>query len=370
MRISILAPYPLSVAPSQRTRFEQYLPLLRAAGVEVDVLCFMPAALWKIRAKRGMHLAKVTLTVGAVVRRCFHLLIAWKADVVVVHREALPLGWPIFEWLLSRVARTPIVYDFDDPLYLGEYSRTNRLKNIVVRPRKTQEIVGLSSVVIAGNRPLAEFARRFNGNVEILPATYDTEQIVPQSRIAPSRRIRVVFNGSVSTVCFLDAIAPALRRVGEAYPDQVLLQVLGDATFQCDYLPFESFDWTESLEHSILGSADIGIMPIPEGELGRARVAGKAVHLMAYGVPSVCSANWGYADVVLEGEHAYFAANLDEWFEKLSRLISRPAERIAMGSRGRKLVEERFSRTALAPRFLQILEAAASTDLRAGGRTA
>ena len=41
-----------------------------------------------------------------------------KADYIFIHREATPLGPPIFEWLLAKVFRKKIIHEYDDAIWI------------------------------------------------------------------------------------------------------------------------------------------------------------------------------------------------------------------------------------------------------------
>ena len=44
---------------------------------------------------------------------------ASRYDLVLVHREVLPIGHPVIERILARSRHVPLVYDFDDAIYLS-----------------------------------------------------------------------------------------------------------------------------------------------------------------------------------------------------------------------------------------------------------
>ena len=66
------------------------------------------------------------------------------------------------EALLSAPGHPPIVFDFDDAIFLPSISDANRLIAALKVPSKVATIVRRSTHVIAGNDYLADYARRFN----------------------------------------------------------------------------------------------------------------------------------------------------------------------------------------------------------------
>ena len=58
-------------------------------------------------------------------RRLLELLSVTKYDLVLLYREAIPLGPPVLERLIAARG-IPIVYDFDDAIFLPNVSEANK----------------------------------------------------------------------------------------------------------------------------------------------------------------------------------------------------------------------------------------------------
>ena len=82
----------------------------------------------------------------------------------------------------------------------------------------------------------------------------------------------------------------------------------------------------------------------------------KALLYMACGVPPVCSPVGMTTDIVQDGQNGLLATTTDEWIERLSLLVENPDLRRQMGEAGRTTVEEKYSLTTHAPRFLETLQ--------------
>ena len=113
--------------------------------------------------------------------------------------------------------------------------------------------------------------------------------------------------------------------------------------------------WTLEGELETLRGFDIGIMPMPDSEWTRGKCGFKALLYMACAVPPVCSPVGMTTDIVQGGENGLLATTTAEWIEKLSMLVENPTLRRQMGAAGRQTVEEKFSLTTHAPRFLETL---------------
>jgi glycosyltransferase involved in cell wall biosynthesis len=101
---------------------------------------------------------------------------------------------------------------------------------------------------------------------------------------------------------------------------------------------------------------DIGLMPLPsDQEWMRYKAATKLVQYMAIGIPAVASPIGVNADI-LKGDQVGFAARTDDdWFESLKTLIDSPELRVAMGQRGRALVETKYCAEANIGKLEQVL---------------
>src|SRR5688572_29993581 len=120
--------YPERSAPSQRFRVELYLPFLSQNGFSYSMFSFLDAETWNIFYKNGYRLKRFLGIVKGFLRRISHLFKSVNADYIFILREASPVGPPIFEWLLSKVFRKKIIYDFDDAIWLPGGEKVSLLK--------------------------------------------------------------------------------------------------------------------------------------------------------------------------------------------------------------------------------------------------
>jgi len=143
------------------------------------------------------------------VRRFSVVNAARQYDAVYVFREAALLGPPLFEWLIKR-KRVPLVFDFDDAIFVSYRSPSNGYLSYLKFAAKTNTICRLASHVMVGNPYLADYARQFNPRVTMIPTTIDTEKYTVQPKDAVEAPL-IGWTGSFSTVQHLDTLGRACR---------------------------------------------------------------------------------------------------------------------------------------------------------------
>lgn len=349
-----MAPYPLRTTPSQRFRFEQYLEPLRAHGIACEVRPLLDPETAKILYRPGFLGQKAGLVLRGALARLRDLAEARRFDVVMVHREAYPLGYPLIERLLSWIGR-PYLFDFDDAIYLSNTSQANRFIAPLKFAQKTAVIAAHASCVIAGNPHLADWARAYNPRVRVIPTTIDTQRYTPQPK-ATGGPVCVGWSGSVTTIEHLRPLSGVLRRVQARYG--VRLRVLGDPRFTIEGAAVESLPWQEATEVADLAPLDIGIMPLPDEEWARGKCGLKALQYMGLGIATVMSPVGVNAEIAAGGA-ARLASTDAEWEATLGQLIEDATARRTLGAAGRARVVERYSIEANVPRYVEAIRAAA-----------
>jgi glycosyltransferase involved in cell wall biosynthesis len=357
MRVLFLVPWP-SEAASTRLRVEQYLPYLAQEGVQTIVRSFMDPDLYRMVYEPGNTLKKIALVTASVVRRLRDVITASSADVVFIHREALPFGVVGLEKAISSLG-VPIILDFDDAIYLSAGSKANPFMRYLKRPNKVSSLIKIAQAVVVGNSHLQSYALQFNKSTVVLPTPVDTDYFRPVERSADQDKVVIGWMGSGTTSRYVDELEEPLRRILDRYP-QVSLSIVGGLPPRIEKLPRAEFPrWTLEREREHLGSFDIGLMPYPDTEWARGKCAFKALLYMSMGIPAVCSDVGVVGEIIDSGRTGYLIRDSGDWFDVLDQLVRDRELRQRVGAAGREVVLESFSREGYAPRFLEILRAAA-----------
>lgn len=361
LRVTFLVPYPPGRSGGQRFRFEQWLSLLAPASLEVAICPFFTTGTFSRLYQPGHNIAKAAATAVALSRRVVDALRATRADVAFVYREAFALGPPVLEAFLE--ARVPVVYDFDDAIWLGDTSAANAAVARLKRPSKVAKVVAGAALTTVGNPFLAQWAKQHSPRVRVIPTTLDVEQYRPPARRQDRPLVRIGWMGSPTTSAHLHLLDGILRQVLAGLPAELV--VIGDAAFR---LPgakpgrLTVKAWRAEDEAAEVGAFDLCLMPLPDTEWGRGKCGFKALLGMAMGVPAVVSPVGVNTDIVAHGHNGLVADSPEEWLEAIGSLVGDAVLRRRLGAAGRDTVVDRYSGQRWAPVFLETLREAAERE--------
>jgi len=291
--------------------------------------------------------------------------LAAKADYIFIHREVVPVGPPFVEWVLAKLLRKKIIYDFDDAIWLTDKTKESWPETILRWRSKVGSICRWSYKVSCGNSYLCDYARQFKKDVVLNPTTIDTDRmhskalyketasfIRADEKIDKSRNVGVVigWTGSHSTLKYLEMIGTVLESLEKKY-DKLSFLVIADKAPQLSLKRLEFRKWSQETEVKDLSLIDIGIMPLPDDKWTKGKCGFKALQYMAMGIPALVSPVAVNKVIVRDGENGFWCDQDQEWFDKLSLLIEDRALCDKMGATGRNLVEQHYSIKANAKNF-------------------
>jgi len=352
-------PYPPDTTPSQRFRIEQWIPHLAAQGISVDIFPFADDAMLRQMPQPGRRVAKAAANIRRFVARFSDVAAARSYDVILIHRAACIIGPAILERFLA-MAGLPIIYDFDDAIFVLHTTEANRRFAWLKFPGKTASICRMSSHVVVGNSWLADYARQHNSNVSVIPTSIDTRSYRRANGRRANGRVIVGWTGSSTSQTYLEGFAPVLKELVSRR--DVEIRVISNREPLLPGIPYQWRSWSPETEVEELSKFDIGIMPMPDEEWARGKCALKALQYMASGIPTICSSIGANREVIQHGENGLLAGTPDEWLSQLENLIDDADLRSSLGSAGRKTVEDRYSMHSSAELFAQVVRSVTSGD--------
>jgi glycosyltransferase involved in cell wall biosynthesis len=339
------------LAASTRYRFTQFVPALEQAGVQVTIAPLLDDAYLAGRfAGRG---GAARSYAQALTRRVRDVLAARRYDRVVLYCEAFPYLPPVLEALLGRLG-TPYYYDLDDAFFHQYDAHSSPLVRRLLGDKIGRVLRGAAGVT-AGNAYLAEYARRFNPNVWVVPTVVDTERYVaaaPSLESAASRPFTIGWIGSPSTAPYLREVEGALRRFCAATGARLI--TVGAGSFALDGVPHDARPWSEATEVGEIQGFDVGIMPLPDTPWARGKCAFKLIQYMACGVPVIASPVGMNTTLVEPDRHGFHARTEQDWLRALEALHADAALRARMGAAGRVTIDQEYSLAVTAPRLVGI----------------
>jgi len=351
MKILFLVPYPTE-GPSNRYRVEQYLPYLKEAGIDYTLRPFMSPYFYGIFYKKGKALQKILLFLQSAFKRVLDVARVFKYDVIFIHIEAFPLGPPFIEWIFYKMKK-PVIFDFEDAIYLRRKGFDNFFKN----PSKFFKIIRMSERVIVCNSYLRNFLSEYNKKIFLLPTSIDTKKFQPAFKDGNDIKKEVIIGwiGSHTTLPFLLNLSGVFKKIAQKH--SFTLKIVGAGKpVNIDGVKIINEQWSLDREIDSFNSLDIGVYPLPDNEWSKAKTPFKTIQYMSVGLAVVASPVGGNLDIITDGVNGFLAKTEEEWVVKISMLIENPKLRMQAGAEGRKTVEERFSVRGNAPKYVDILK--------------
>jgi glycosyltransferase involved in cell wall biosynthesis len=342
--ILFICPYPVGQSPSQRFRFEQYFQILTSHGYGYHIQSFLSLENWQVFYTSGNHLLKGFILLKGFFKRLLLLFKASTYNFVFIHREASPVGPPIFEWAIAKILRKKIIYDFDDAIWSTDKINEGLLEKTLRWRSKVAAICSWSHKVSCGNEYLAAFAREFNNQVVYNPTTIDTTNLhkAEKNKSYQQEKITIGWTGSHTTLKYLNIIESVLVDIERKFSNVEIL-IIANQKPQLPLKTLKFLPWKKDTEASDLLKIDIGIMPLPDDEWTKGKCGFKALQYMAMEIPAVVSRVGVNQSIVDHGVNGFQATTTEEWMEALELLIQDNTLRIKMGESGRKKVIDQYS---------------------------
>jgi glycosyltransferase involved in cell wall biosynthesis len=352
MEILFISPYPLGVAASQRFRFEQYFSQLAEKKISYTLAPFLTEKAWTILYKEGYWEVKFMAILAGFFKRYALLFKLRKYDFVFIHREAVPLGPPLWEFIVAKILRKKIIYDFDDAIWLPNASETNRFFSIFKWYSNVRYLCRIAYRVSCGNDYLCEFAKKYNSSVVYNPTTIDTERYHSEIKKEFNTRPVIGWTGSHSTLKYLDELVPVLQKLEKEHRFSFL--VISDTKPEIALSSFEFRTWTKEKEISDLLEIDIGVMPLEDDKWAKGKCGFKALQYMSLGIPALVSAVGVNTRIVDHGINGFVCHTPQEWEKYINELLSEHDKVRNLAVNTRKKVVDQYSVLSNSSNFIHL----------------
>lgn len=353
-KILFLFPYPSHTAASQRFRFEQYLEILRNHNFSITLKPFLDEATWRVLYKEGFFIQKAIGILKGFIRRFFLMFSIWKYDFVFVHREATPIGLPFVEWIVCKIFKKKMIFDFDDAIWLPNTSEQNKIVAGLKFHQKTKYLCQWAYKVSAGNAYLANYAQKYNPNVVLNPTTIDTENWHNPAWVPPKSNSKPIigWTGTHSTITYLAALLPILQKIAQT--QDFIFLVISDKKPEWHLDNLQYVAWNKETEIQDLAQMDIGLMPLADDEWAKGKCGFKALQYMAMGIVPLVSPVGVNSEIVTDGYNGFICKEDESWEKAIVYLLQETQKRQEIGAAARATIVQKYSVLANTSNFLSL----------------
>jgi len=338
-KVLIIAAHRPNRSPSQRFRYEQYIPFLESHGYQFTYSYLISEKDDKFFYSPGFYFQKSIVLIKSLFIRFKDLFRTNSFDLVFIQREALMLGTSFFERRIAR-KRPPLVFDFDDAIWFPNIEGGNKALSFLKKPEKIKDIVAVADIVIAGNNYLADFAKRYCERVEVIPTTIDLAY--HEIKKVKSPETCIGWTGSFSTLPYFELLLPVLSRLKSEFSD-LKFKIIVDEKKHYPELDTNTTLWSKETEIEELNTISIGIMPLPNDEWTNGKCGFKGLQYMSLKKPCVMSGVGVNTEIIDSGKNGFLANSDEEWYARLKLLIIDEKLRDTFGEAGYQTIKERYS---------------------------
>jgi glycosyltransferase involved in cell wall biosynthesis len=303
--------------PSRRLRIMSILPYLKSFDFLIDVA--------------PVNLLKVVLILPKV----------FKSKLIFIQKELTPLSF----LLLLKILQKPIIFDFDDAIYLrhlssGDFRKSNK------RNRRFSLVCKFANLVIAGNEILAKAALfRRAKFVQVIPTSLELQGI-KNIFDKPGKKVILGWIGTGVNLIYLEDWETVLSKLNsKGFNFELRVMSNKQPNFK-KFNQFKFFEWSEIAEKNFLKNIDIGLMPLFNNEYTEGKCAFKALQYLSYSKPVVAS-DVGINRLWLE-KASYISNDKEVILRSLEELIQDRKKRLFLGKEGYRIIKKNFERKMIA----------------------
>lgn len=238
--------------------------------------------------------------------------------------------------------------------------------------RRIKSMLRHSDALLVGSRCQKENLQKYNKRIKVL---VDSIPSFPETRPSGCRsisgeKVNIGWFGNLESLDGLLSIKAALNRldprrykltvvtsrgvkgryIGKA--PRTAMELCNQVMMEC-----EVREWKKNSYQMCLSDIDIGIVPvITKSCFTASKPPGRALLLMALGIPVIASNTRAHQEVVRNGRNGFIAESLDEWARYISSLADNPELRDSMAGLGRRYVSINFNSTRFGRHAIAFIE--------------
>jgi len=334
---------------STKYRLSNYTDLFKSNGINLDMVPIIQMSKFEKLYNNNKFLGNLFYYGFYLSTIVMDVINTKQYDAVLIQRHLFPGKISFLEKLLVKMNKN-IIFDFDDAIF--SLPKHFRYKNWEKDPNSKNEfnkvkfLIKNSKLVIAGNNYLAEYAKKYNQNIIIVPTPIDIELFKsPKTKYKLHKPIRIGWYGSWGNQPYLESIMPAIENLSKKY--NLELRVISDKDYYKKYSYIKNIKWNEKDEEKLISECDIAVAPLPTDEWTRGKCGYKILKYMICGLPSVVSPIEIQKEIIENNIDGFHADSILEWKMTISKLIKSEELRKSFGTKSRAKIIERYSREKL-----------------------
>ncbi len=318
--------------PASRLRVMQYEPWFKKKEETLDYKFFKPLrdaepAPWSHNLKKitGLNEWRSTNIIKSIGR--VPLLFSQSGYDIIWQNRLLQLQH--FFW--EKKIRKPIVFDFDDAIWMYEGERQ------VIKKFE------ISEMLFAGNEYLADFAGKYNKNIFVVPTTIDTDKIFPL--LKQTEHFTIGWIGTKSNFKYLEMIRrPLFDFLSHNYDARLMIvssELPAFLNTGNEQIIFRQ--WAVETENELINEFSVGIMPLDDTEWTKGKCSFKLLQYLACAKPAIVSPVGMNNKILAEAEVGIAANCTEDWLNALLKVKNEPVLAQSLGTAGQKLIQEKYS---------------------------
>jgi glycosyltransferase involved in cell wall biosynthesis len=221
-----------------------------------------------------------------------------------------------------------ITFDFYDADYTGNF-------------KLVTQTIGYAQKITAPSLVLADFCSKYNSNTHYLPFAFNYAKYpVKNYDLSLSSSIVIGWAGSPENFKNVIQIAEQLVKIENEFPN-VSFKFVCRKTFDLGLKRVQFLKWgDEGFDYfKILNSFDIGINPmLKDDDRSKSKISFKCLEYMSLGICFLTS-SIGIPKEIKDHQNAIIVEQTNQWYEKLSFILSRPDSLPLLGKNARNLIE-------------------------------
>lgn len=361
LRVLALTPYAW-LDPGSRLRVLIHQDLLAAQGIQLSIRSFADDALFRKFQQQGLLRAGPGLAVSSL-KRVRHISSVGNYDAVIVHREILPYGPPIFENYVVKHSRR-LILDLDDAIFM-KVPHISRLRAVLKGSGRVKALIKRAALVLAGSPYLVEALKSMGAaKVEYLP----TGVVLRQARGAsawetkPQGPYCLGWIGTRDTAFYVRKLGDAIRSLASEFA--VECTFIGAQKIDLPGVTVHYHDWSLEQETARLQAFHLGLYPLANTAWEQAKSGYKALQYMAAGVPVVADAVGVLTKIIRDGYNGILVRSGAEWTPAMRRIITDRTLRQSMIANGLTTVARDYSTDRIGARLAELIIRTCSAESR------